>query len=196
MEHIIRQCSLEAGALEAQYIEEYFTEFRRKKTAEEIIDRLKDREHLILVSMAPPDDDGTLTPVAYKIGHELRSQEANIMLSDLVSQLREVVDFSNRKIFYSWIGGTRTEWRGQGHYRALTEQQEEWALRHDYRELVVKTKNRFYAMRAALAQLHFDVIKFQPHPSGGGESKLYLGKRIGQDLLRGHRTVRSLIEAA
>src|SRR5437867_13343664 len=96
MEHIIRQYSLEAGALEAQYIEEYFTEFRRKKTAEEIIDRLKDREHLILVSMAPPDDDGTLTPVAYKIGHELRSQEANIMLSDLVSQLREVVDFSNR----------------------------------------------------------------------------------------------------
>jgi len=93
MEHIIRQYSLEAGALEAQYIEEYFTEFRRKKPAGEIIDRLKDREHLILVSMAPPDDDGTLTPVAYKIGHELRSQEANIMLSDLVSQLREVVDF-------------------------------------------------------------------------------------------------------
>src|SRR5207249_5641029 len=78
MEHIIRQYSLEAGALEAQYIEEYFTEFRGKKTAEEIIDRLKDREHLILVSMAPSNDDGTLSPVAYKIGHELRSQETNI----------------------------------------------------------------------------------------------------------------------
>jgi len=176
MEHIIRQYSLEAGALEAQYIEEYFTEFRRKKTAEEIIDRLKDREHLILVSMAPPDDDGTLTPVAYKIGHELRSQEANIMLSDLVSQLREVVDFSNRKIFYSWIGGTRQEWRGQGRYRALTEQQEEWVHAHGYHELVVKTKNRFYPMRATLDHLNFDVIKFQRHLRDNRESKVYLSK--------------------
>src|SRR2546421_8150265 len=114
MEHVIRQYSLEAGALEAQYIEEYFTEFREKKTAEEIINRLKDREHLILVSMAPSDDDGALTPVAYKIGHELRSQETNIKLSDLVTQLREVVDFSNRKIFYSWIGGTRPAPRAPG----------------------------------------------------------------------------------
>src|SRR5207249_10717701 len=148
MEHIIRQCSLEAGALEAQYIEEYFTEFRRKKTAEEIIDRLKDREHLILVSMAPSDDDGTLTPVAYKIGHELRSQETSIQLSDLVSQLREVVDFSNRKIFYSWIGGTRQEWRGQGRYRALTVQQEVWVHAHGYQALVVQMDNRYFAMRS------------------------------------------------
>src|SRR5207249_12031507 len=102
MEHIIRQYSLEAGALEAQYIEEYSPEFRRKKTAEEIIDRLKDREHLILASMPPPDDDRTLTPVAYKIGEELLSQEADIMLYDLVSQLREVVELSNRNICYRW----------------------------------------------------------------------------------------------
>ena len=47
MEHIIRQYSLEPGALEAQYIEEYFTEFRQKKTAEEIINRLKERDHLM-----------------------------------------------------------------------------------------------------------------------------------------------------
>src|SRR5947199_8742874 len=140
MEHIIRQYSLEAGALEAQYIEEYFTEFRRKKTAEEIIDRLKDREHLILVSMAPSDDDGALTPVAYKIGHELRSQETNIKLSDLVTQLREVVDFSNRKIFYSWIGGTRQAWRGPGRYRALSEQTEKLAHAHGNHGLGVEAK--------------------------------------------------------
>src|SRR5437016_1080284 len=102
MEHVIRQYSLDSGALEAEYIEEYFTEFRQKKTAQEIMDRLKDREHLILISMAPSeDDDGVLLPVAYKIGHELRLQETSIKLSDLVSQLRDVVDFSNRKIFYS-----------------------------------------------------------------------------------------------
>src|SRR5438552_536845 len=196
MEHIIRQYSLEAGALEAQYIEEYFTEFRGKKTAEEIIDRLKDREHLILVSMAPSNDDGTLSPVAYKIGHELRSQETNIQLSDLVSQLREVVDFSNRKIFYSWIGGTRQEWRGQGRYRALTEQQEDWAHAHGYHELVVKTKNRFYPMRATLDHLNFDVIKFQRHLRDNRESKVYLSKKIAAEVLNQHRTTRSVVEAA
>src|SRR5437667_11223721 len=123
MKHIIRQYSLEPGALEAEYIEEYFTEFRNKKRTGEIIARLKDREHLILMSMAE-DDDGTLIPVAYKIGHELRAQETNLKLSDLVGQLRDVVEFPDRKIFYSWIGGTRDEWRGQGRYRALTVQQE------------------------------------------------------------------------
>ena len=198
MEHVIRQYSLESGALEAEYIEEYFTEFRQKKTADEIINRLKDREHLILLSMAPSEDDdeGALTPVAYKIGHELRAQEANIKLSDLVGQLRDVVDFPNRNIFYSWIGGTREEWRGQGRYRALTEQQEDWAHGHGYHELVVKTKNRFYPMRATLDHLNFDIIKFQRHLRDNRESKLYLSKKIAAEVLNQHRTTRSVVEAA
>lgn len=198
MEHVIRQYTLEPGALEAQYIEEYFTEFRHKKTADEIIRRLQDREHLILLSMAPSeDDDGdVLVPVAYKIGHELRAHETNIKLSDLVSQLKDVVDFNSRKIFYSWIGGTREEWRGQGHYRALTEQQEEWAHANGYHELVVKTKNKFYDMRGALDHLYFDVIKFQRHLRDNTESKVYLSKKIGADVLRQHQTTRSVVEAA
>src|SRR6185295_2432239 len=101
MEHIIRQYTLEPGALEAQYIEEYFTEFKNKKTAEEILARLKDREHLSLRSMAE-DDDGTLIPVAYQLGHELIDQEVGIQLSELVAALRDVVEFPTRKIFYSW----------------------------------------------------------------------------------------------
>jgi GNAT superfamily N-acetyltransferase len=195
MQHIIRQYSLDAGALEAQYIEEYFTEFRKKKTAEEIVSRLRDREHLILLSMAE-DDDGVLVPVGYKIGHELRSQETNIKLSELVGELREVVEFANRKIFYSWIGGTRAEWRGQGRYRALTEQQEEWAHSHGYHELVVKTKNRFYPMRATLDHLNFDVIKFQRHLRDNRESKVYLSKKIAAEVLNQHQTSRSVVEAA
>jgi hypothetical protein len=195
VEHIIRQYTLEPGALEAQYIEEYFTEFRKKKTVEEIVTRLKDREHLILMSMAE-DDDGVLIPVAYKIGHELRSQETNIQLSELLAELRDVVEFPNRKIFYSWIGGTRGEWRGQGRYRALTEQQEEWAHAHGFQELVVKTKNRFYGMRATLDHLNFDVIKFQRHLRDNPESKLYLSKKIGAEVLNQHQTSRSVVEAA
>src|SRR5215470_5260869 len=195
MEHIIRQYSLEAGALEAQYIEEHFREFSNKKTADEIASRLKDREHLILMSMAE-DDEGVLIPVAYKIGHELRVQEINIKLSELVNELRDVVEFANRKVFYSWIGGTRDEWRGQGRYRALTEQQEEWVHAHGYHELVVKTKNRFYGMRATLDHLHFDVIKFQRHLRDNGESKVYLSKKIAAEVLNQHQTSRSVVEAA
>jgi len=197
MEHIIRQYKLEQGALEVQYIEECFAEFRGKKTAEEIINRLKDREHLILLSMAQSgDDDGVLIPVAYKIGHELRAKETDLKLSDLVSQLADVVEFQNRRIFYSWIGGTRTEWRGQGRYRALTEQQEEWAHAQGYHELVVKTKNRFYAMRATLDHLNFDVIKFQRHLRDNRESKVYVSKKIAAEVLRQHQTRRSVVEAA
>jgi GNAT superfamily N-acetyltransferase len=195
MEHVIRQYSLESGALEAQYIEEYFTEFRNKKTSDEIIARLKDREHLILLSMAE-DDEGILMPVAYKIGHELRSNEQSIKLSDLIAELRDVVEFPNRKVFYSWIGGTRKEWRGQGRYRALTEQQEEWAHAHGYNELVVKTKNRFYGMRATLDHLNFDVIKFQRHLKDNSESKVYLSKKLAAEVLNKHQTSRSVVDAA
>jgi GNAT superfamily N-acetyltransferase len=198
MEHAIRQYRLEPGALEIQYIEEMFTEFsEKKKTADEIIRRLQDREHLILLSMAPsPEDPDLVIPVAFKVGHEIRSNETDLKLLDLLSHLRDVVDFANRKIFYSWIGGTREQWRGQGRYRALTEQQEEWAHAHGYNELVVKTKNKFYHMRATLDHMRFDVIKYEPHRTDNQQSKVYLSKKLGADVLKQHQTLRSVVEAA
>lgn len=197
-EHIIRQYALEAGALEVQYIEENFREFRNKKTADEIIARLADREYLILLSMARVSEEGEddLIPVAFKVGHELREFETQAPLVDLVRQISGCVSFSDRKVFYSWIGGTRREWRGEGHYRALTEQQEEWAHQNGYHELVVKTKNRFYPMRATLDHLHFNVVKLQPDLEDNGESKLYLSKMLGAELLRSHRTVRMVEDTA
>ena len=74
MEYLIKQYPLETGALEIQYIEEYFGEFPRKKTATEILARLRDREFLILMAEAPlPDDPGMVAPVAFKIVHEIRA---------------------------------------------------------------------------------------------------------------------------
>ena len=196
MKHLIRQYRLEPGALEIQYIEEYFSEFSEKKTAAEIVSRLHNRQHLILMSMAPsPDGEEQLIPVAFKVGHELRAGETEPDLSDLVTQLQGSVELHGRKVFYSWIGGTRQPWRGQGHYRALTEQQEEWALANGYNELVVKTKNKFYTMRATLDHLRFNIICFQPKSADNGESKVYLSKIIGADLLRNHQTDRTLVEA-
>jgi GNAT superfamily N-acetyltransferase len=193
LEYRIAQYPLEQGALEIEYIEEYFGEYRRRKTASEIVSRLDDRDHLILMAMAPlPDDPGTVVPVSYKVAHEIRAHDSIPKLADLVDRLRDHVDFDNRKILYTWIGGTRRDWRGQGHFRALTEQQEVWALDHGFDEILVKTKNRFYEMRGTLDHLHFDVVKYEPHPDNR-ESKVYLGKRLGQAVLDSHRSLRTVV---
>ncbi|MBI3049371.1 MAG: hypothetical protein HYY76_13785 [Acidobacteria bacterium] len=196
LEYLIKQYPLDRGALEIQYIEEFFGEFPRKKTAQEIIQRLRDREFLILMAEAPlPDDAGTVVPVSYKVVHEVRAGEAEPKLRDLVERLRGCVQFDGRKILYSWIGATRRDWRGQGHFRALTEESEAWAHAAGFHEVLVKTKNRFYDMRGTLDQLEFDVVKYEPHPVDNRESKVYLSKRLTSDVVRAHRSLRTVIYA-
>jgi hypothetical protein len=193
VEYLIRQYGLQQGALEIQYIEEFFLDFPRKKTAAEVLKRLSDRDHQILMAEAPlPQDPSTVVPVSFKVAHELKPVEHDPKLADLVLQLEDVVQFEGRRILYQWIGGTRTDWRGQGHFRALTEEQEVWAMDNGFDEIVVKTKNRFYEMRSTLAQLQFDVIRFVPHPFDTGESKVFLSKRLGQHVIDSHRFRRSL----
>ena len=196
MEYLIKQYPLESGALEIQYIEEYFGEYPRRKTAQEIINRLSGRESLILMAEAPlPDDPGMLVPVSYKIVHEIRSGETEPKLRDLVERLRGYVSFDGQRILYSWIGGTRRDWRGQGHFRALSEESESWAIAQGFDQIVVKTKNRFYDMRAVLAQLQFNVVKFERNELDGAESKVYLAKPLPAELVRGHRSVRTVVQA-
>ena len=193
MEYLIKQYPLETGALEIQYIEEYFGEFPRKKSASEIVARLAEREFLILMAEAPlPDDPGMVVPVAFKIVHEIRTNEREPKLVDLVARLRDSVRFDDRKILYSWIGGTRRDWRGQGHFRALTEESESWAHASGFHEVVVKTKNRFYDMRGTLDQLEFNVIKYEVHPKDNRESKVYLSKPLTSDVLRSHTSRRTV----
>jgi hypothetical protein len=129
VEYFLKQYGLQQGALEIQYIEEFFLDFPRKKTAAEVITRLADRDHQILMAEAPlPHDPGTVVPVSFKVAHELRANERDPKLADLVAQLDDIVTFDGRRVLYQWIGGTRSDWRGQGHFRALTEEQEVWAL--------------------------------------------------------------------
>ncbi len=196
MEYLIKQYPLETGALEIQYIEEFFGEFPRKKTAQEITKRLRDREYLILMAEAPlPDDPGMVVPVSFKIVHELREFEDEPKLQDLVSRLRDSIKFEGRNVLYSWIGGTRRDWRGQGHFRALTEESEAWAHTSGFHEVVVKTKNRFYDMRGTLDQLEFNVIKYEVHPTDNRESKVYLSKQLTSDVLRSHTSTRTVVYA-
>ena len=193
-EYLIKQYGLHQGALEIQYIEEYFLDFPRKKLASEVVHRLQSRDHQILMAEAPlPQDPGTIVPVSFKVAHELRTSERDPKLADLVMQLDDVVQFNGRRVLYQWIGGTRKDWRGQGHFRALTEEQEVWAIENGFDEIVAKTKNRFYEMRSTLAQLGFDIIRFVPHPANNGESKVFMSKRLGQHVLDSHRSRRSVV---
>ena len=196
LEYLIKQYPLETGALEIQYMEEYFGEFPRKKTATEIVKRLRDREFLILIAEAPlPDDPGMIAPVAFKVVHELKQHENEAKLVDLVARLSGSVQFEDRNVLYSWIGGTRRDWRGQGHFRALTEESEAWAHAAGFHEVVVKTKNRFYDMRGTLDQLEFDVIKYEVNAADNRESKVYLSKRLTSDVLRSHTSTRTVVYA-
>jgi hypothetical protein len=197
VEYHITQYDLEQGALEIQYIEEFFGEFPRKKTAAEIVRRLQGRQHLILLANAPlPDDPGSVVPVSFKVAHEITLGETEPKLADLVARLNEYVRFDGRRILYTWIGGTRRDWRGQGHFRALTEQQEIWAVEQGFDEIVVKTKNRFYEMRGTLDHLHFEVVKYERNAGDNAESKVYLSKKLSPEVLGRHRSAKTVVQAA
>ena len=195
MEYHITQYELEQGALEIQYIEEFFGEFPRKKTAAEIVRRLKGRTHLILLANAPlPDDPGSVVPVSFKVAHEINRGEREPKLRDLVERLHDYVHFDGRRVLYTWIGGTRRDWRGQGHFRALTEQQEHWAIEQGFDEIVVKTKNKFYEMRGTLDHLRFEVVKYERNAADNAESKVYLSKKLLPELIERHRSARMVVE--
>jgi hypothetical protein len=191
----IREYPLQQGALEIAYIEEYFNDFPKRKDAGEIMQRLDDREYQILMAEAPlPDDPSTMVPVSYKVSHEIKHEETDPKLIDLVSRLRHSVEFSGRRVLYNWLGATRLDWRGQGHFRALTEEQEVWAIAQGYDEIVVKTKNRYYGMRGTLDSLQFNIVKLEP-AIDALESKVYMSKRLGPGVLDAHRSRRQVTRA-
>jgi GNAT superfamily N-acetyltransferase len=197
VEYHITQYDLEQGALEIQYIEEFFGEFPRKKTATEIVKRLTARRHLILLATAPlPDDPGTIVPVSFKVGHEISIGEAEPKLMDLVNRLSGCIQFDGRRILYTWIGGTRRDWRGQGFFRALTEQQELWAIEQGFDEIVVKTKNRFYDMRGTLDHLRFEVCHYERNATDNAESKVYLSKKLLPEMISRHRSKKAVVQSS
>jgi GNAT superfamily N-acetyltransferase len=195
VEYHIKHYDLEQGALEIQYIEEFFGEFARKKTAAEIVRRLTGRAHIILLATAPlSDDPGTVVPVSFKVAHEIRVPETDPKLADLADRLRNEVQFTDRRVLYSWIGGTRRDWRGQGFFRALSEQQELWAIEQGFDEIVVKTKNRLYDMRGTLDHLRYQVVKYERHDGDNAESKVYLSKKLMAEIIRTHRSARTVVQ--
>ena len=129
------------------------------------------------------------------LGLEPPPHSGELKLIDLVNRLRDHVQFDGRKVLYTWIGGTRRDWRGQGHFRALTEQQEAWAMEQGFDEIVVKTKNKFYEMRGTLDHLRFEVVKYERDAADNAESKVYLSKKLHPEVLGTHRSTKTVVQA-
>jgi len=105
LEYLIKQYPLESGALEIQYIEEFFGEFPRKKTASEIVRRLRGRAHLILLANAPlPDDPGSpVSPVGPHFKKiQLSPNPELVQVVDLYYELPE----SKRQAFIAVMSAT------------------------------------------------------------------------------------------
>ena len=113
-------------------------------------------------------------PVSFKVAHEIRSVRRPSRSSSIwCTGCSDYVQFDGRRVLYTWIGGTRRDWRGQGFFRALTEQQELWAIEQGFDEIVVKTKNKFYDMRGTLDHLRFEVVRYERNGADNAESKVY-----------------------
>ena len=68
-------------------------------------------------------------------------------------------------------------------------------MRAGFGEGGVKAKNSYYDMRAVLASLQFNVVKYEPHASDSSESKIYLSKLLPAEVKRGHRSIRTVVYA-
>ena len=105
------------------------------------------------------------------------------------------MEFEGRKVLYTWIGGTRRDWRGQGHFRALTEESEAWAFACGYDEVVVKTKNKFFEMREHARQACGSrSSSSNATPTDSAESKVYLSKKLHAGVLQDHRSLRTVVQ--
>ena len=141
-----------------------------------------------------PDDPGMLVPVSYKVVHEVRAHETDPKLRDLVQRLGGSIQFDGRRVLYSWIGATRRDWRGQGHFRALTEESEAWAVarrlsgsrRQDQEPLL---RHAQHADPAAIRR-----GEVRAHRPTTLESKVYMSKMLSAEMVSGHRSMRSVVQ--
>lgn len=68
---------------------------------------------------------------------------------------------TQEKVFYSWLGGVLPAFRRHGVARALLAEQERWAQAQGYRQMRVKTRNRFQAMLMMLIGYHYQIVQLE-----------------------------------
>ncbi|RUO40792.1 GNAT family N-acetyltransferase [Pseudidiomarina aestuarii] len=124
-------------------------EFDRETTLERLKARMEGAVHLILVAKI---DDAI---VGYKVGYQLTNET-----------------------FYSWIGGVIPTHRKLGIATLLLKHQEQWAIDAGYKQIKVKSMNRYPQMLKMLISNGYEIIGVE----GGTdttERKIVFSKSLG-----------------
>ncbi|MEE4659359.1 MAG: GNAT family N-acetyltransferase [Halieaceae bacterium] len=119
-------------------------------------------ERLYAVYQALPEFERVepLESLRRRIGERYLAQVYCEAGNDLAFKLGYAIDDEQ---FYSWLGGVLPEARGRGVARALLRAQEAWALQQGFREMQVKSMNRFPGMLRLLISSGYQITGVTPH---------------------------------
>lgn len=123
-------------------------EFSQYLTLEQMLSRIGESKCLSLIFLANDK------PVGFKLGYEINSNE-----------------------FYSWLGGVEPEFRSRGIAHRLLLEQEKWVIENGYKELSVKSMNRFPEMMCMLLSNGYIISGITPNESAN-KSKIHFIKKI------------------
>ena len=123
-------------------------EFEQATTLERLQSRLGGAVSLILVAKL----EGAL--VGYKVGYQLTEET-----------------------FYSWLGGVIPEHRKHGVATLLLNYQEKWVLNSGYKQIKVKSMNRFPGMLNLLISNGYEIVGIEESVCGS-EGKIVFLKRL------------------
>lgn len=129
-------------------IENQIPEFATPRKGEEVVDKLRDKQHLLLVAYAQG------MPVGYKLGYELPNNE-----------------------FYSWLGAVIPEYRGKGTAKQLLVMQETWCKAQGYSAIRVKSRNLFKNMLLMLISRDYQIVKCE-QINGSLDCKIHFYKQL------------------
>lgn len=129
-------------------ISKQIPEFAQATTLERLHSKLDGVVSLILVAKL----DGVI--VGYKVGYQLTAE-----------------------IFYSWLGGVVPEYRKHGIATLLLRYQEQWVLNAGYKQIKVKSMNRFPGMLKLLIANSYEIVGLEDSASGS-EAKIVFSKSL------------------
>lgn len=140
---------IEVGTfVEIVAISEQIPEFERVTTLEQLKRKLDGVVNLILVAKI----EGVL--VGYKVGYQLTADT-----------------------FYSWLGGVIPEYRKHGIATLLLNHQEKWVLDAGYKQIKVKSMNRYPSMLQMLISNGYEIASVEGEVDSSG-SKIVFLKRL------------------
>ena len=123
-------------------------EFEQATTLERLQSRLDGAVSLILVAKLEE------ALVGYKVGYQLTEET-----------------------FYSWLGGVVPEHRKHGVATLLLNYQEKWVLNSGYKQIKVKSMNRFPGMFNLLISNGYEIVGIEESVCGS-EGKIVFLKRL------------------